>query len=105
MRIDDPEIYELIKPLNDEISQQCVTAERAFSRRLFGGCQLPIAAYATITDKQLTMQGLVGRIDGSEIIRDVISGAPDEGEQLGKQLAELLLANGADIILHEIINA
>ena len=105
IRADDPKVFDLIKPLNDEITQQRVAAERAFSRRLFGGCQLPIAAHATIAGEQLSIQGLVGRIDGSEIIRDNIAGAAAKGEQLGLQLAEQLLAQGADIILQEVINA
>jgi len=105
MRENDADIYELIKPLNDISSQQCVEAERACSKRLFGGCQLPIAAHAVINGNKLSMQGLVGRVNGQEIIYDTVRGAINEGQVLGLQLAEKLLGKGADIILKEIIDA
>ncbi len=104
VRENDADIYELIKPLNDITTQQCVEAERACSRRLFGGCQLPIAAHAVIKGTTLSIQGLVGRVDGSEIIFDSVTGEFNEGQILGLQLAEKLLSKGADIILQEIFN-
>ena len=105
MRINDNKTLELINLLNNESTQQCVEAERSFSRRLFGGCQLPIAAYAYIKEGTLFMQGLVGRVDGSKLIQDSVYGEPADGKTLGLQLAGKLLASGAEEILQEVINA
>lgn len=104
-RADDREILELTAPLNDEQTRLQVEAERAVSRRLYGGCQLPIAAHAGIAGEIMTIRGLVGCIDGSMIISDTVTGDARRGEALGLQLAEQLLARGADLILRELINA
>ena len=102
-RSDDSNTLDLIKPLNDRITQHCVHAERAFSKRLYGGCQLPIAAYATMKGNELGLTGLVGRVDGSEIISDTAKGMAENIEKTGRELAEVLLSRGADKILEEII--
>ncbi|OGT30118.1 MAG: hydroxymethylbilane synthase [Gammaproteobacteria bacterium RBG_16_51_14] len=99
----DVTTLDLIRPLNNRDTQLCVHAERAFSGRLYGGCQLPIAAHATINGQKLSLTGLVGRIDGTEIIRDTAQGMTDHIEETGRGLAERLLSRGADKILNEII--
>jgi hydroxymethylbilane synthase len=70
-------------------------AERAFLRGLGGGCQLPIAAHATFEQNVLKLDGLVAKPDGSEILRDLLSGDPDEAEQIGAALAATLIQRGA----------
>ena len=90
---------ELITPLNHEETSQCVLAERAFSRRLQGGCQLPIAAFATIENTKIILRGLVAKLDGSEIIRSEVRGDISDFENIGFSLADLLLERGADVIL------
>ena len=102
-RNDDATTLDLIKPLNDRNTQLCVHAERAFSARLYGGCQLPIAAQAAINGQELSLTGLVGRVDGTEIIKDTAEGLIDNIEKIGRELAERLLSRGADKILSEII--
>lgn len=72
------------------------------NRRLEGGCQVPIGAYAEIDGEQLTLRGLVGAVDGSQILRGEQSGPVADAEQLGIRLAESLLAQGADQILAEV---
>jgi len=104
-RIADTEIIELIKPLIHEPSQTCVIAERAMNRRLEGGCQVPIAGYAVLEGDQLFVRGLVGEPDGSHIIREEVRGPADKAEQLGVQLAEALLAQGAGKILESVYNS
>ena len=104
-RADDQQILALIAPLNNQQSRREVEAERAVSRRLYGGCQLPIAAHANTTGKNMTIHGLVGCIDGTTIIRDTVTGNVEQGEALGLQLAEQLLAKGAGAILRELLNA
>ena len=105
MRSDDKVTLGLIKQLNHESTRICVEAERAFGKRLFGGCQLPIAAYATIVNRNLTVHGLVGRVDGSKLVKDMVNGKPEQGSHLGQQLADKLLAQGAGEILQEVTNA
>ena len=102
-RADDPEVHELIAPLNDDETSLCVHAERAFSRRLYGGCQLPIAGQASVSGKQLGLLGLVARVDGSEVLKGELSGDVAEVDELGTALAESLLAQGADKILSELL--
>ena len=68
-RTNDETTQQLIAPLNDKDTSLCVLTERAFSRRLNGGCQLPIASHAVIENNQIKVDGLVARLDGSKVIR------------------------------------
>ncbi|MFT5425155.1 MAG: hydroxymethylbilane synthase [Gammaproteobacteria bacterium] len=104
MRSGDDAVMEKISSLNDDNTNKQVETERIVSRRLFGGCQLPIAAYAEIDQKNIKVRGMVGREDGSEIIRESVSGFLEEREALGLQLAESLLKKGADEILKELLD-
>ena len=101
-RVHDEFIYDLIAPLNHPSTSVCVKAERAFLRRLDGGCQVPIAAHARLEDSSLIIDGLVGSINGDRIIRSHIEGKPEQAEQLGVLLAEDVLSRGAKEILDEV---
>ena len=101
-RINDAETIELIKPLHHLVTAEQVIAERAMNRRLQGGCQVPIACYAIHRDNQLWLRGLVGAPDGSQMLFDEISGPVGDAEKMGVELAERLLAAGADKILAEV---
>ncbi|KEA63473.1 Porphobilinogen deaminase [Marinobacterium lacunae] len=103
-RTDDAELVELLKPLNHTETAYRVLAERAMNRRLEGGCQVPIGCYATLNESgdEIWLRGLVGRPDGTKVLRDEIRGPVDQAEQLGITLAERLLAAGADTILQEV---
>jgi len=103
VRVEDQEILDLVQPLDDELTHVEVTAERAVSRRLYGGCHLPLAAYAEVAGCRITVRGLVGHVDGSGIITAEVSGALYESETVGLALAEKLLAQGADDILRKLI--
>jgi hydroxymethylbilane synthase len=103
-RAGDTDVHELIAPLNDHETSLCVETERAFSRRLFGGCQLPIAGQASIKGNQINLVGLVARIDGSEVIKSELSGDIEKCDETGTTLAESLLERGADEILKELIH-
>ena len=72
----------------------CV-AERAFLRGLGGGCELPIAAHAVLEQDLLFLDGLVAKPDGSEIVRDRVSGPLDQAEAIGAMLARRLIDCGA----------
>ncbi|MDY6979884.1 MAG: hydroxymethylbilane synthase [Pseudomonadota bacterium] len=98
-RRDDERVNSLIAPLNDKTTALRVRAERAMNHRLNGGCQVPIAGYAELSHGVILLRGLVGRTDGSEIVRGEIAGQPENADELGQVLAEDLLSRGADAIL------
>ena len=101
-RIEDTVTKALLAPLEHNETRIRVNAERAMNRHLEGGCQVPIGAYALVDGEQVHLRGLVGAIDGSEILRDEISGHVDDAEKLGIELAKKLLAQGADKILADV---
>lgn len=103
-RASDDKVQEIIAPLNDQDTMLCVQTERAFSRRLFGGCQLPIAGQATITNEEITLTGLVASVDGAEVIKSASMGALSDVENIGVSLAESLLERGADKILKALLD-
>jgi hydroxymethylbilane synthase len=102
VRHDDDETIGLINFLNDEKTQVTVKAERAFLKELEGGCQVPMAAFSRLNGGRLDLEGLVAELDGSKIIRDRITGARNEAEDMGIRLARRILASGADEILERI---
>ena len=98
MRSDNELAVETTSRLDHRETRLACLAERAFLRGLGGGCQLPIAAHATLDGDVLTLDGLVAKPDGSEIWRDRLSGTPDDPEQLGSTLATKLIERGAKIL-------
>ena len=101
-RTDDVQVHALLAPLADAETTYCVRAERAMNNHLQGGCQVPIGGYAVLQQGQLYLRALVGDIDGSRIIRAEGKSAVENAEVLGVQIAEQLLAQGADKILQTI---
>jgi len=99
IRSDDAELRTLIEPLAHPETTLRVRAERAFNQTLNGGCQVPIAAYAELEGDQIYLRGLVGQPDGSETLRAEIRGSSENAHELGVELAQQLLARGADRIL------
>lgn len=93
------DVREYVAALNHGPTAQRVAAERAMNERLEGSCNVPLAGHAELAEGVLLLRGLVGEPDGSELIHGVISGQPDDGEALGRVLAEDLLSRGADRIL------
>ncbi|WP_335952150.1 hydroxymethylbilane synthase [Acinetobacter beijerinckii] len=98
-RENDHELLALIQPLQHQETSICVRAERAFNAYLEGGCQVPIAGYATLVNPQLKIEGRVGSVDGKTLLKETLEGSADEAEQLGEQLAQRLLAQGAGELL------
>ena len=115
-RADDSATLAFLAPLDHGPTRAATLAERAFLRRLEGGCQVPIAANAKCKMQNakadpvdlhsalciLQLQGLVGSLDGQAIVRGELAGSPAEAEALGTALAEELIARGADAILAEL---
>ncbi|OTG84415.1 hydroxymethylbilane synthase [Acinetobacter sp. ANC 5054] len=98
-RADDQNVLDLIQPLMHAETNACVRAERAFNAYLEGGCQVPIAGYATLSDGQIHLEGRVGSPDGQTLLKAQQTGTPEQAEQLGVALAKDLLAQGAGDIL------
>jgi hydroxymethylbilane synthase len=101
-RTDDKRVKDLLAPLEHMETRYRVLAERAMNTRLEGGCQVPIGAYAEIIGDELTLRGLVGNPDGSQIITGEVKGAKTDAIALGNQLGEDLLAKGAKTILDAV---
>ncbi|GAD61952.1 MULTISPECIES: hydroxymethylbilane synthase [Pseudomonadaceae] len=99
-RTADAEIHALLAPLHHAETAARVTAERALNKRLNGGCQVPIACYALREGEQLWLRGLVGQPDGGLLLR--AEGRGSDAEALGVQVAEQLLAQGAEAILKAV---
>jgi hydroxymethylbilane synthase len=98
-RLHDAKTTALVAKLDHEQTRLACTAERALLRSLGGGCQLPIAAHAVVEGNELRLDALVASTDGSQIIRDQLSGPTVAAERIGEQLGELLLKKGAAQLL------
>ncbi|MCT6698262.1 hydroxymethylbilane synthase [Rheinheimera sp. 4Y26] len=101
-RSNDSAIHALLAPLEHLATRQAVLAERAMNRRLQGGCQVPIGAFAVHQSDELWLRGLVGSLDGQQILHAEVKGPASEAEALGLQLAEQLLQQGAAAILKAV---
>ncbi len=101
-RNDDPIVGPLMQSIDHAPTRVVVKGERAFLNRLEGGCQVPIAGHGTISQNQFILTGLVAEVDGSRLIRAEKSGPVQSAEAVGIDLAEELLANGADRILKKL---
>jgi hydroxymethylbilane synthase len=101
-RTNDEEVEKRIRFLNDSVTAIAVSGERAFLKKLEGGCQVPIAAYGQTTGAVLRLEGLVGTVDGKRLIRHRLEGPVEKAESLGVELAEVLLSQGAREILDEV---
>jgi hydroxymethylbilane synthase len=102
IRADDARSREAVARLDHLATHQAVRSERAVLRRLGGGCQVPIAAHATVEDGHLRLQGLVANLGGTEVIRAQTKGPVSDPEALGATVAEDLLRHGAREILDAI---
>jgi hydroxymethylbilane synthase len=104
-RAEDEYINRLIAPMNHMETSICVKAERAFLKRLEGGCQVPIAAHAKFVSQSLiVLDGLVGSISGEKLIKAHGTGSPADAELLGIKVAEDILERGAKEILDDVYN-
>jgi hydroxymethylbilane synthase len=102
VRIDDSRTLDAVGFLNDRDTAVAVRAERGFLKRLEGGCQVPIAAHGLVEGDAVRLSGLIGRPDGTEILRGSRSGSAGDPESIGVALADELLARGGKAILEEV---
>jgi hydroxymethylbilane synthase len=101
-REEDREVIDLVKFLDHNKSNIEITAERAFLKKLEGGCQVPIAAFAELKDRTLKITGMVSDLEGKRVLKASRTGAPENAKAIGTELAEELLNAGAREILQEI---
>ncbi|MFQ6020274.1 MAG: hydroxymethylbilane synthase [Dehalococcoidia bacterium] len=99
VRADDAGAIDLARAVDDAPTRQATAAERAFLRRLGGGCQAAIAAFAETDGEELRLRGLVAAAGEGGLLRGEVRGATAEAEDLGAALAESLLARGASALL------
>ena len=99
IRSDDQRTADAVAKLNHQSTRICITAERAFLRRLEGGCQVPIGAHATMHGEKIALEGMVGSLDGSVVFRECTSGNAGDADVLGTKLADELVALGARELL------
>jgi hydroxymethylbilane synthase len=105
IRRDDDGTRRLIEIFLHHPTHVAVTAERAFLKTLEGGCQVPIAGLALVENGRVKMEGLVGTVDGTRLIRERIEGPEEEAARLGIELANVILDKGGREILREIYEA
>jgi hydroxymethylbilane synthase len=105
IRAADTGVRRVARTLHCSDTDACVTAERAFMRRLGGGCQVPVAALATVDGSGLRLHGRVVSLDGGRMLEGVEGGAREQASALGERLAAALLAQGAGEIVREIERA
>jgi len=101
-RVDDTETNALIDFFNHPETDWAVRGERAFLKRLEGGCQVPIACHGTVADGQLTLTGFVSDCEGVKCLKKTVKGPVAECEKLGTSLGDDLLIQGAGAILNEV---
>jgi len=99
LRTDDAEAVEVVRAVDHPETRVAVTAERAFERRLGGGCQAAIAALGEAQGDRLRLRGLVADPAGHHLIRDEVEGPTEDAEALGIRLAERLIEQGAALLL------
>ncbi|MCS6912662.1 MAG: hydroxymethylbilane synthase [Myxococcales bacterium] len=101
-RSEDAATRARLSALDHPPSRVAIAAERAFLAQLEGSCRTPLGAHAVLADGELSIQGFVGRPDGSQILRARLCGPPSRAEELGQALARQLLAEGGEALLRDL---
>jgi len=101
-RADDAQTNAIVSRLDDKGTRAAVLAERALLRSLGGGCQVPIAAHATVGGGRLRLDGLVASLDGARVLRDSIEGDAADASAVGEALAARMIERGAASLLAEV---
>jgi hydroxymethylbilane synthase len=105
VREKDKDVMDVVKVINNKHSEIESKAERSFLNRLEGGCQIPVGVFSKSAEFSMYMEGMVGTLDGRIVIRERIIGNDSKPEELGHNLALMILEKGAKPILDEIRNA
>jgi hydroxymethylbilane synthase len=100
IRSGDSTTRALLAFLDDASARATTTCERALLGKLGGGCQVPIGALAEITGNRIRLSALVAHPDGTKVLRETREG--DDPVRLGREVGEVLLRRGGDVILAEV---
>jgi hydroxymethylbilane synthase len=101
-RLNDNETGDFLSKLDDPETRAAIITERALLAALQGGCQVPIGAWARIERGEMVLEACVTSVDGQQHVKQRLTGAADQGVQLGEQMARLLMETGAQTILEEV---
>ena len=102
-RADDEKIKNMLSFLYDDKTADATIAERAFLAQVEGGCQVPVGVYGEVNeDNTLTVEAVIGSLDGKTIIRDKVTGKRENASELGEDLAKKILANGGLEIMQSL---
>jgi hydroxymethylbilane synthase len=102
VRAGDAQTRQIVSSINDWAAALSTSAERTLLKKLEGGCQVPIGAYARVENELFQMEAFIGSLDGKTLIRGSIHGSATEAEMLAETLAETLLEGGGEKVLKEI---
>ncbi len=103
VREDDLEILNMVEKINHKETELATKVERALLKHLEGGCQIPIGAFAFVSNGKIKLSAMISNLDGTFMVRDSIEGDIDgDVEKIGFELAERLLEQGGNKILDEI---
>ncbi|MFW6115415.1 MAG: hydroxymethylbilane synthase [Thermodesulfobacteriota bacterium] len=102
LRLDDQQTADMVKFLDHYQTHTAVEGERAFLKELQGGCQLPVGCFGQLTDRTLSLEGLVADPEGKNVFRKKMNGSPHEAAAMGAALARSVLEAGAQTILEDI---
>jgi len=102
LRKADQDLLDGLMFLDDRETAIRVRGERAFLKRLEGGCQVPIAGFAELDGETLSLTGLIAEVDGSRILKKSKTGNAADAEKMGTNLAEELLDMGGRDILAKV---
>ncbi|MCW3785360.1 hydroxymethylbilane synthase [Plebeiibacterium sediminum] len=102
---DNESVNNFLKKINHQNTLNQVTAERSFMKTLMGGCQVPVGSYSKLEGETLTLTGFVSSLDGKQYLKQTISNSVNMADQMGQELAQKLIDQGANDILNSIRNA
>lgn len=102
IRKDDHDIFGFINAMDHFVTRAVVSGERAFLKRIEGGCQIPVAGYGKAENNIFTIRGLVADLDGKTVITDTQKGPLESSESIGAALADKLIFMGAKRLLEDL---
>lgn len=102
IRADDERVMKIVSAMDDHKTRIAIEAERALLAKLQGGCQVPIGAHAQVQGKEVHLEAIISTLDGDHAIRDELNGPASRAAKIGDELAQRMLDNGGEKILHEI---
>lgn len=101
-REDDTTVRAVIANLNHKETALCVGVERAFLRRMGGGCQVPMAAHAVVNGDRLTLFAAVVHPDGNPMLRETLTVQTGD-KAIGVRAADILMKRGASSIIKSVL--